>query len=201
MTERERMLAGKLYNPYKVEDNSWVSSREALEKFNVMSYRQEKERMQILREIFGNLEGDAIIVPPFYCDKGSQIFIGKHFYANTGLLILDEAEVRIGDNVFIAPRVCIYTACHPIDASVRNRELEYAKKVTIGNNVWIGGNVVINPGVAVGDNVVIGSGSVVTKDIPCNVVAAGNPCRVIREITEEDKIYWEKEAADYDNRS
>lgn len=197
MTEKERMLSGKIYHPYKVGDNTWEKSRETLEKFNSMSYKHEKERMQVLRDIFGNLEEDAVIVPPFYCDKGEQIYIGKHFYANTGLLILDEADVRIGDDVFIAPRVCIYTAGHPIDADVRRKELEYAKSVTIGNDVWIGGNVVINPGVTIGNNVVIGSGSVVTKNIPSNVIAAGNPCRVIRNITEKDKDFWNKEATEY----
>lgn len=153
--------------------------------------------MRILKGIFGKLEDDAVIVPPFYCDKGSQIYIGKHFYANTGLLILDEAKVTIGNDVFIAPRVSIYTAGHPIDADVRRMELEYAKGVTIGNDVWIGGNVVINPGVKIGNNVVIGSGSVVVKDIPDNVIAAGNPCRVIREITDDDKQYWRMELQKY----
>ena len=193
MTEKERMLNGKLYCPFKVGDNTWEKSRAVLEEFNTMSWKREKERMELLKGIFGHLEDDAVIVPPFYCDKGTQIYIGKHFYANTGLLILDEADVRIGDHVFIAPRVCIYTASHPIDAGVRRKDLEVAKGVTIGDDVWIGGNVVINPGVTIGSGVVIGSGSVVTKDIPSGVIAAGNPCRVIREITEEDRIYWEEQ--------
>lgn len=199
MKEKERMLSGKLYDPYKIDDHSWERSREALEIFNSMSYKQEKERMQVLRDIFGCLPQDAVIMPPFYCDKGSQIYVGRHFYANTGLLILDEAKVEIGDDVFMAPRVCIYTAAHPLDADVRRTGLEYAKGVVIGSDVWIGGNVVINPGVAIGDNVVIGSGSVVTKDISSGVVAAGNPCRVIREITEEDREYWHKEMQEYLN--
>lgn len=197
MNEKERMLSGKLYNPYKVGDGSWEKSREALEKFNTMSYKQEKERMQVLRDLFGKLAEDAVITPPFYCDKGPQIYIGKHFYANTGLLILDEADVRIGDNVFLAPRVSIFTAGHPIDARVRNTELEYAKPVTIGSDVWIGGNTTINPGVTIGNNVVIGSGSVVTKDISAGVIAAGNPCKVIRKITEEDRIFWEQQEKEY----
>ena len=113
--------------------------------------------------------------------------------------IPDEAKVTIGDNVFIAPRVSIYTATHPIDPVIRNMELEVAKAVTIGNDVWIGGNVVINPGVTIGNNVVIGSGSVVTKDIPDNVIAAGNPCRVIREITQQDREYWQAQYEDYAN--
>lgn len=197
MTEKERMLSGKLYNPYKVNDNIWEKNREILEKFNTLSYKDLKEGMLLLKEIFGHLEEDAVIIPPFYCDKGPQIQIGKHFYANTGLLILDEAPVNIGNDVFIAPRVCIYTAGHPIDAEVRNMELEYAKPVTIGDNVWIGGNVIINPGITIGSNVVIGSGSVVTKNIPDGVVAAGNPCRVIREITADDTKYWNDELAEY----
>lgn len=197
MTEKERMLSGELYNPYNVGDHTWETSRDALEKFNSMPYRQNEERMKILKGIFGKLEDDAVIVPPFYCDKGSQIYIGKHFYANTELLILDEAKVTIGNDVFIAPRVSIYTAGHPIDADVRRMELEYAKGVTIGNDVWIGGNAVINPGVKIGNNVVIGSGSVVVKDIPDNVVAAGNPCRVIREITENDKRFWNMKLQKY----
>ena len=197
MTEKERMLNGKLYCPFKVGDNTWEKSRVVLEEFNTMSWKREKERMELLKGIFGHLEDDAVIVPPFYCDKGTQIYIGKHFYANTGLLILDEADVRIGDHVFIAPRVCIYTASHPIDAGVRRKDLEVAKGVTIGDDVLIGGNVVINPGVTIGSGVVIGSGSVVTKDIPSGVIAAGNPCRVIREITEEDRIYWEEQEREY----
>lgn len=197
MTERERMLSGRLYNPYKVNDNIWEKNRETLETFNALPYRELGRGMQLLRELFGHLEEDAVIVPPFYCDKGPQIQIGKHFYANTGLLILDEAPVTIGDHVFIAPRVCIYTATHPIDAGVRNLELECAKAVTIGSNVWIGGNVVINPGVRIGSNVVIGSGSVVTRDIPDGVVAAGNPCKVIRKITEDDKCYWNQQLKEY----
>lgn len=197
MDDRKRMLDGKLYNPMNVHDGCWEASRKALEEFNKDPYRQIEGRMEHLRKVFGCLPEDAWITPPFYCDKGSQIYVGKNFYANTGLLILDEARVEIGDNVFIAPRVSMYTACHPIDAAVRNTGLEYAKGITIGNNVWIGGNVVINPGVHIGNDVVIGSGSVVTKDIEDHVIAAGNPCKVIRAIGEEDSRYWNKQLEDY----
>lgn len=197
MKEKERMLSGKLYMPHKVKDNICGKNRTTLERFNTLPFSQSQDGMRLLRELFGNLEEDAVIVPPFYCDKGPQIYIGKNFYANTGLLILDEAKVTIGDNVFLAPRVCIYTAGHPIDAAVRNTKLEYAKPVAIGNDVWIGGNVIINPGVTIGNNVVIGSGSVVTKDIPDGVVAAGNPCRIIRRITEEDAVFWNRQAEEY----
>ena len=132
-------------------------SREVLEQFNSMPWQKEKERMELLRSIFGHLEDDAVIVPPFYCDKGTQIYIGKHFLCKYRPAHTDEADVRIGDHVFIAPRVCIYTAGHPIDADIRRLDLEYAKGVTIGDDVWIGGNVVIQSGGDYGSNVVIGS--------------------------------------------
>ena len=106
-------------------------------------------------------------------------------------------DITIGDDVFIAPRVCIFTATHPIDAGVRNAELEFGRPVKIGSSVWIGGNTVVNPGVTIGDDVVIGSGSVVTKDIPSHVIAVGNPCRVLRPIREDDRLYWEAQAAQY----
>ena len=197
MTEHERMLSGKLYNPYKVNDGVWQLNRQTLETFNSLPWSKLGEGMALLRKLFGALPEDACIVPPFYCDKGPQIHIGKHFYANTGLLILDEARVDIGDNVFLGPRVCIYTATHPIDAAIRNLELEVAKAVKIGNDVWIGGNTVINPGVTIGSDVVIGSGSVVTRDIPDHCVAAGNPCRGIRPITEADHANWQAQYQDY----
>ena len=199
MNEKERMLSGKLYCPCKVQDGTREKNRRILADFNTMPYSDFKKGMSLLKDLLGHLEDDAVITPPFYCDKGPQISIGKHFYANTGLLILDEAPVIIGYDVFLAPRVSIFTACHPIDALVRNLELEYAKPVTIGNDVWIGGNVVINPGVTIGNNVVIGSGSVVTKDIPDGVGAAGNPCRVIRKITDRDSNYWNQELIEYQN--
>ena len=134
----------------------------------------------------------------FHCDYGCHIHVGEDFYANYDCTIIDVCEVRIGDNVFLAPKVGIYTAGHPIDAGVRNSGLEFGAPVTIGDNVWIGGNAVINPGVTIGSNVVIGSGSVVTKDIPDNVIAVGNPCRVLREITREDRDYWEEKKREYE---
>lgn len=139
-----------------------------------------------------------VLTPPVYFDHGDRISFGKHFYANTDLTILDENDVTFGDNVFIGPHVSIYTAGHPIDANVRNLDLEYAKPVTIGNNVWIGGNVVINPGVTIGDDVVVASGSVVTKDIPSHVVAGGNPCRIIRQISQEERDDWHMQLREYE---
>ena len=174
MTEKERMLAGKLY---KAGDPELLAGD--------------------MRKLLGTIGADFWIQPPFYCDYGSNIHIGDHFYANYGCVILDPGEVFIGDHVFLAPRVSIYTATHPIDAEVRNAELEYALPVRIGSSVWIGGNTVICPGVTIGDNVVIGAGSVVTKDIPSGVVAAGNPCKVLRPITDADRDYWQAQAGEY----
>lgn len=126
-----------------------------------------------------------------------NISVGENFYANYGCVIIDVCKVKIGDNVMFGPNVGIYTAGHPIDAEVRNSGLEFGKPITIGDNVWIGGSSVVNPGVSIGDCVVIGSGSVVTKDIPDNVIAVGNPCRVLRPITEDDKKYWRAERDRY----
>lgn len=141
-----------------------------------------------------NCPGKSVgITPPFYCDYGFHIEVGENFYANYNCTILDVGKVKIGNNVLFAPNVSIYTAGHPVHPAARNSAFEYGIPVTIGDNVWVGGNVTITPGVTIGDNVVIGAGSVVTKDIPANTIAAGNPCKVIREITEEDKQYYYKD--------
>ena len=195
--EWNRMMAGKLYSPYRVGDDSWEKVHVAQKRFNDSEFWHDRSALNELRKCFGSAPEDIVLTPPVYFDHGDRVFFGKHFYANTNLTILDENEVRFGDNVFLAPHVSIYTAGHPIDAEVRNTEVEYARQVTIGSNVWIGGNVVINPGVTIGDDVVIGSGSVVTKDIPSHVIAAGVPCRVIRVITEKDKEYWYARYQDY----
>lgn len=141
---------------------------------------------KIVKELLGKSDG-AFINPPFYCDYGTHIEVGKNFFANYNCTILDVAKVTIGDNCQLAPNVAIYTAGHPVHPDTRNSGYEYGISVTIGDNVWIGGNSVICPGVRIGSNTVIGAGSVVTKDIPDWVIAAGNPCRVIREITAEDR--------------
>lgn len=148
----------------------------------------------IVKELLGKSEG-AFINPPFYCDYGSHIEVGKNFFANYNCTIVDVAKVKIGDNCQMAPNVAIYTAGHPIHPVSRNSAFEYGIEVTIGDNVWIGGSTVIVPGVHIGSNTVIGAGSVVTKDIPDWVVAAGNPCRVIREISEKDRKFYFKDRA------
>ena len=191
------MIAGKLYHPYSVGVNTFEKVHIAQKKFNESEYWHDKAAFEELKKCFKVAPDDMVLIPPVYFDHGDKISFGKNFFANTDLTILDENYVTFGDNVFLAPHVSIYTAGHPIDKDVRNKDLEYAWPVTIGDNVWICGNVVINPGVTIGYNTVIGSGSVVVKDIPSNVIAAGNPCRVIREIDGEDRKIWHDQLDDY----
>ena len=166
--------------------------RKILQKLNFMDRSDFDEIGRTVKELLGESEG-AFINPPFYCDYGSHIKVGKNFYANYNCSIIDVAPVTIGDNCLLAPNVAIYTAGHPIHPVYRNSMYEYGIEVTIGDNVWIGGNTVILPGVHIGSNTVIGAGSVVTKDIPDWCVAAGNPCRVVKKITEADKKYYYKD--------
>lgn len=150
--------------------------------FNNLRPDHTEEQNQILRELFGSIGERFIINQPFRCDYGCNIFLGEDCFINFNCTILDEAKVTIGDHAFLGPNVSIYTACHPLDLHKRNRFVEWAEPVTIGNNVWIGGGVTILPGVTIGDNVVIGGGSVVTKSFPSNVVIGGNPAKIIKEI-------------------
>ena len=200
MTERERMLAGKLYKSVGNQELHSLKEKKdvIIAKFNDESNVNIGEKQKLLKELFKKTGNNFYIEPPFHCDYGCNITVGENFYANFDCIFLDVNEIIIGNNVFLAPRVCIYTAGHPIDKDIRNEYLEYGYRVTIGNDVWIGGNTVINPGVNIGDNVVIGSGSVVTHDIPSNVVAAGNPCRVLRPITIADKEFWGKQKEIYE---
>jgi len=197
--EWNKSIAGELYNPYEVGGDSFAKVHDAQKKFNESEFWKDRTAFEELKKCFKVAPDDMVLTPPVYFDHGNRTSFGKHFYANTGLTILDENYVTFGDNVFIAPHVSIYTAGHPIDRDVRNLELEYAKPVTIGNDVWIGGNVVINPGVSIGNDVVIASGAVVVKDIPDHVVAGGNPCRVIREITEKDRNIWQEQLERYNS--
>ena len=183
----------------KISNDEMINRIKFLNKFNATDFGDFKKREKLIRKYFKSAGKNAVVNKPFFCDYGANITIGDNFYANFDCIILDVNSVEIGNNVFLAPRVCIYTAGHPIDKDVRAEMLEYGYKVKIGNDVWIGGNTVINPGVTIGDNVVIGSNSVVTKDIPSNCVACGNPCRVIREITEQDSKFWRAQAEDYYN--
>lgn len=190
-SEKDKMLSGKAY---KAMDAALTAERkrakELCYQFNQLPPSKLKERKHIIRQLGIQSPKAFYIEPPFYCDYGYNISIGENFYSNHGLVILDCAPVHIGKNVLIGPQTDIYTAGHPLDAVLRNEGWEHALPVTIGDNVWIGGNVVINPGISIGDNTVIGSGSVVTKDIPSGCIAVGNPCKVLRAITEEDKNYY-----------
>lgn len=186
--EKDKMLSGELYKSFDAELLAERQrAKEIVFRYNSLQPSMIEERNELLKSLFGSVKGNFFIEPPFRCDYGCNIEIGENFYANYNLVILDCAKVTIGDNVLIGPNVGIYTAGHPLHFELRNEEWEFACPITIEDNVWIGGNVVLNPGVTVGRNTVVGSGSVVTKDIPANVVAAGNPCRVIREITDADK--------------
>lgn len=189
MTEKEKMLAGMIYDANY--DKELIEERKQAKdlcyRFNQLMPSDDDGQQELLRELLGSMGKNCEIKAPFWCDYGYNIEVGRNFFANHNIVILDAAKVTFGDNVFVAPNCGFYTAGHPIDANQRNAGLEYAKPITIGNDVWIGAGVHVMPGVTIGSNVVIGGGSVVVKDIPSDSVAVGNPCRVIRKITEEDK--------------
>lgn len=183
-TEKEKMFAGEIYDANN--DIQLLAERDKCKihcfEFNNMHPSEKEKRKGIIERLFGKTGESFLVEQPFYCDYGYNIEIGENFYSNHNLIILDGAKVTFGDNVFIAPNCSFYTAGHPLDFKQRNKGLEYARPISIGDNVWIGGNVTILPGVTIGDNTTIGAGSVVTKDIPSNVLAAGNPCKVIRQL-------------------
>lgn len=189
MTEKEKMLANMIYDANY--DKELLKERmycsDLCFDYNNIRPSLFEERKKLLKKLFGKTKDNLMIMSPFQCDYGYNIEVGENFFANYNCVILDAAKVTFGDNVFIAPDCGFYTAGHPIDAERRNKGLEYAYPITVGDNVWIGGGVKVMPGVTIGSNVVIGGGSVVTRDIPDNVVAVGNPCRVLRPITEKDK--------------
>ena len=189
MTEKEKMAEYILYDANNDEEliKERVVCKDMCYDFNQLRPSEYDQQVELIRKLFGKTEERLCIVAPFWCDYGYNIEIGEDFYANHNCVILDCAKVTFGNNVFIAPNCGFYTAGHPVDAKRRNQGLEYAFPITVGDNVWIGGGVQVMPGVTIGSNVVIGGGSVVTKDIPDNVVAVGNPCRVLRPITKEDE--------------
>ncbi len=192
MTSKERRENGMLFI---ADDNDWIEMKKArriLQKLNCVDRSDFSSINHIVQELFGKADETTFLNPPFFCDYGSNIFVGKNCFINYNCTILDNGKVRLGDNCMLAPNVSIYTAGHALYPDSRNLGYEYGIDVTIGNNVWIGGNTVILPGISIGDNAVIGAGSVVTKDIPAWSFAAGNPCKVIRPITEKDKRYYYK---------
>ncbi|WOO39155.1 sugar O-acetyltransferase [Anaerocolumna sp. AGMB13020] len=194
MNQKERMLAGL---PYKAwldglpEDR--LENKKKVYAFNMLPPEEEDKREALIKGILGKVGENAHIEAPFHCDYGKNIEVGNNFFVNYNCTILDVGKVVIGDNVMFAPNVSIYTAGHPVHPDSRNTGYEYGIAITIGDNVWIGGNVILNPGVTIGNNVVIGAGSIVTRDIPDNVIAVGSPCKVIRKITEADRKYYFKD--------
>ncbi len=188
MTEKEKRDMGLLYdaNYDKELVEQRINCQCMCHEYNLLSPANKEKREELIRKIIGNHKENFVIEQPFRCDVGSNITIGNNFYSNYNLVILDGAKVTFGDNVFIGPDCGFYTAGHPLNVNLRNRGLEYARPITVGHNVWFGGGVKVMPGVTIGNNCVIGSGSVVTKDIPQNTVAAGNPCKVIRVLTDEE---------------
>ncbi len=194
MTEKEKAAAGMLYdaNYDKELAEERIRCKELCYEYNSLRPSQAKEREELIKRIVGKTKGSFLIEQSFWCDYGFNIELGENFYSNHGLVILDGAKVSFGDNCFIAPQCGFYTAGHALDVEQRNSGLEIALPITVGNNVWIGGGVCVLPGVTIGDNTIIGAGSVVNRDIPSGVIAAGNPCRVIREITEADKDKYKR---------
>ena len=196
MNQKERRDAQMVYLADESVYEEQKECRKLLQKLNFVDRSDFEEIRAVVKQFLGKSE-DAFINPPFYCDYGTHIEVGKNFFANYNCTILDVARVRIGDNCFMAPNVAIYTAGHPIHPDTRNSQYEYGKEVTIGDNVWLGGSVVITPGVHIGNNVVIGAGSVVTRDIPDNAIAVGNPCKVVRFLTDADrKKFFRQEEID-----
>ncbi|QXU50482.1 sugar O-acetyltransferase [Chryseobacterium sp. D764] len=188
MTEKEKCAAGLLYNANYDKEliQERIACKDLCQEYNGLKNSEAENKYRILKSIISDIKENICIEPNFWCDYGYNIKVGENFYANHNLVILDCAKVEFGDNVFIGPNCSFYTAGHPLDAKQRNEGLEYAHPIKVGNNVWLGGNVVVLPGVSIGNNSVIGAGSVVTKDIPDHVVAVGNPCKVVKKITEQN---------------
>lgn len=189
MTEKEKRAAGGLYDagndPVLLAELAACKDL-CFEHNNILRPSQSAERMALMRRILGETGRSFFIQAPFWCDFGYNVSIGENFYANHNCVILDTAPVRFGDNVFVGPDCGFYAAGHPLDAERRRKGLEFARPITVGDDVWFGGGVRVMPGVSIGSGSVIGAGSVVTHDIPAGVVAAGNPCRVLRPISKED---------------
>lgn len=180
---RERMLTGDLYiaeDPEIAAES--LRSLRLLERFNRSSVDEPDERERLLRELLGSLGEGSVIRPPFYCDYGHHTQIGARSFANFGLVVLDVAAVTIGDDVQIGPNVQLLTATHPVEPEPRRAKWEFARPIAIGNNVWLGGGVLVCPGVTIGDNTVVGAGAVVVKDLPANILAVGNPARIVRDL-------------------
>ena len=193
MNEKEKAAAGLLYDSAeKTFEKERRRTKKLCGKYNKCKTTNLKKRKKILHKLFGKIGKNCLIEQPFYCDYGYNIEVGNNFFTNMNCVILDGAKVKFGNNVMIGPNTGFYGTGHPFNIEIRNRFIEYSYPITVGNNVWIGGNVTVLPSVSIGDNSVIGAGSVVTKDIPADCLAFGNPCRVIRKISQEETKQKEK---------
>ena len=192
MSEKEKMLLGMLYDANY--DSELISerarSKEICHAFNQLLPSNSQRQKELMESLLGYIKGTFVITAPFWCDYGYNIEIGDNFYTNHNCVFLDAAKIKFGDNVFIAPNCCFTTAGHPLDSEQRSKGLEFARPITVESNVWFGVGVNVLPGVTIGNNTVIGAGSIVTRDIPEGVVAVGNPCKVLREITEADRLKY-----------
>lgn len=195
MTIEEKMHNGMLY-PSGMEELSqasrdeWMRCKRLLHAFNQSSPDEMERRTEYLRDVFASTDGDFYVEPPLHANWGCHTHIGKNFYANFNLTLVDDTDIFIGDNVMFAPNVVLTTGTHPISPELRAQAYQYNLSIRIGNGVWLGAGVIVLPGVTIGENSVIGAGSVVTHDIPANVVAVGSPCRVLRPITERDRQFY-----------
>ena len=192
MTEREKIHSGEIYWP---SDESIMTEQlgylDLMDEYNRTPRRLQKERQEMLKQLFAEVGENCYIESPYFANWGGHhVHLGSNIYANAGLKLVDDTHIYIGDCTMLGPNVVLATAGHPIDPELRARGLQYNMPVRIGRNCWLGAGVIVMPGVTIGDNVVIGAGSIVTKDIPDNVVAVGNPCRVLRAVGEHDKKYY-----------
>lgn len=195
----KRMTENKLYKNDEKLKKILLKARRLLETYNSTFHGDYLKRQEILKELLGHKGNNVNIQAPFYCDYGTRISMGDNSFVNFNGVFLDQGGITIGNNVMIGPNAGLYSASHPIDPIVRITGLEFGKPIVIEDNVWLGGSVVVNPGVRIGKNSIIGSGSVVTKDIPANVIAFGNPCKVYRQINEEDKKYWLQQQKEWED--
>lgn len=197
MTEKQLQQHGMLYCLDRELFDAHLQCKKITRQLNQTLETEVSRRKELVRQLFAEAGTGAYVEPPFYCDYGYNTRVGKNFYCNYDCVFLDCGSITIGDDVMLGPKVALYAVGHAIDPEVRRLRQDFPKPITIGDNVWIGGSAVVCPGVSIGSNTVIGAGSVVTSDIPANVVAAGNPCRVLRPITDQDTKYWRAQLEQY----
>ncbi|MFC6169149.1 sugar O-acetyltransferase [Loigolactobacillus jiayinensis] len=197
-TDYDLMTTGQLYDSTAAElVQLRATTKQLVFRYNRSAPEQSALRQELLAQLIDCPSGDAYFKPSLQVDYGHHVHVGRQFYANADCILLDVAPINIGDNVMLGPRVSLYTAGHPLVASVRNQYLEFGQPITLADNVWLGGNVVVCPGVTIGANTVVGAGAVVTKNLPANVVAAGNPARIVRSLTAADEAYWQAQRQQY----